>query len=86
MPRIRPYITDQKIDYQRRVLTEHCDRLLRNNKISKTKVASVLGISPQAVHTQFANGKITLPTFMAVVSLTDAEPMEIKSILKVGEL
>jgi len=86
MPRTKPLVADQKIDYQRQVLTEHCDLLLYRHKISKAQVASYLGITRQALNSQFATGRVTLPTFMAIVSLTDAEPMEVKQMLKVGGL
>lgn len=72
----------QKFIRQREKMSEECDVLLLRKKISHSKVANFIGISPQAVNQQFRDRKVTVETVMAVFYLTDADADEIKKIMK----
>lgn len=86
MPRIKPLVPKQKIEYQRKVLTERCERIMRSEDISKTKVASYLEISPQSVAQQFQRKHITMEVFITVCTLANINGDVLGEIVKVGDL
>ena len=63
-------------------MSEECDVLLCRKKISHTKVADFMGITPQAVNKQFRDRNITVDTAMAVFYLTDTSAEDIQRIMK----
>lgn len=72
----------QKFIRQREKMSDDCDFLLFRKKISHSKVADFIGITPQAVNQQFRDKRVTIETAMAVFYLTDADANEIKKIMK----
>lgn len=85
MPRVKGFISRQKVDYQHMVLSEKCRTLMFEKKITQKQVAEYLDITPTAVYKQFKSGYITLPLFMAVITLTNADQETINDLVKVGD-
>lgn len=84
MPRIKGLTNEQKVDYQRVLLAERLDFALYKSKISKSMLAYYIGITPQAVCKQFAKKRISTEVIIAVVTLTNLEPEEVKRMLTIG--
>ena len=83
MPRTIGFSTKQKMDHQNDVLIDDLELLLFKNKISKSKVAKEMGITPQAVCSQFKNKSITIPVLMMIITLTNAPAETVKNMLEV---
>lgn len=81
MPRIRGFTSEQKIDHQMKLLAERCDLLLYKNKISKSKVADYVGITPQAICRQFSKGHLTAEVVIAIATMTNEDPAKFGSML-----
>ena len=85
MPRIKGFLTEQKVEYQRQLLADRCSLMLFKAGLNMSDVARFLDISPQAVSQQFKTKSITTSVLIAVFTLVDASSEEIANTMKVRE-
>ena len=83
MPRTVGYTGEQKIRHQQELLAHRCKVLLYDRGITMTKVAEYVGITPQALHWQFRNNRVTTDVLIAVISLTNADAETCEKLIKI---
>lgn len=78
MPKVRALTPEKRFEDKCRDLAMECEVLMLKNHVSKTQVAEMTGVSPQAIHNQFSRGNVTVETLIAVFSLAkpSAETIE----------
>jgi len=85
MPRVKALTPDQKIREQHRIASEQCKRLMRLNGIKQKDLARKTGLTQSAISYQL-KGCISLPLLIAIVSMANAEPEELKKMIEIGGL
>lgn len=71
MPRIRPLTTEDKVLDEVAASTDKLDWELHRNRISYTKIAKMLNITPAAVSIQFRRKSISYPVYVAAKMLLE---------------
>lgn len=66
MPRIRPLLREDKLKYRVEKECFEAEKLMLLHRISKTEIAELQGITPQAVSAQFRVKHITIDTRCAI--------------------
>lgn len=85
MPRVKALTSEQKIIQQQKIVSERCKQLMRINNIRQVDLARKTGLTQAAISYQL-NGNISLPLMIAIVSMSKAEPEELKKMIEIGEL
>ena len=71
MPKVRPLIAEQQIEYEWSKISEaiylDCKRLGIKNK----DLAEVIGVTPEAISHQFSNRRVQMPTRIAYEKLRE---------------
>lgn len=80
-PKIKGLTIEQKVEYQRKRVSEECEFQMMKQRIKKTDIARCIGVTPQAVAYQFRNKSISVDVLIAVVTLSDMDPANIKDML-----
>ena len=83
MPRVSGFTDLQRIENQCTSLSTKVDHLRMDNKITYSRIADTLGISPQAVSQQFRRRNISMEVALTVFYLTGADPEKIGQMMKV---
>jgi predicted transcriptional regulator len=65
MPKVRPLVDDQKVDYEWKKLSEKVIAEIAVSGIKKKKLAEISGVTPAAISTQLSRKRITIQTFLA---------------------
>lgn len=73
MPRCRPLIKEQQIEYDLKVLTEQLLSDIATKNIKKKDIAQLSGVTPGALSQQLSKRQMTIKTFLAWQRLKDGE-------------
>lgn len=85
MPRVKALTPDQKIRQQQKLISDECKRMMRVNNIRQVDLARKTGLTQAAISYQL-NGNIKLPLFIAIASLANTEPEDLKKLIEIGGL
>lgn len=65
MPRVKPLVVEQQVDYELTKLSEQVISELAITGIKKKELAELCGITPGALSQQLSSKKITIHTYLA---------------------
>ncbi len=73
MPKVKALTSEKKIFEEVTASIDSLDWQLHRNKISYTKIADLLNLTPAAVSSQFRRGSISYPVYVVARMLLEGE-------------